>query len=1684
MNGNVMCYDGVLAKNCNFSTLNIYYMSDKSVQSENIIIEQLKEENDRLKLLLSEKLKKPENDPFEKARFISNIAFWKYSVRNNILESSEEAYKIFEISPDSEVLDTQNVLKFFHPEDKNRFIAEWNEKSETENYFDIESRIIVPDGSIKFISIKVLIERNSNSKPVSLSGIITDNTETHFKIEKLRSNRELFRNLFNNLTDIFIIFEVVKDVDGNIIDYIYNDVNPVFEMKMGLTKNEVNNKRLSGQPTLFQQFHPLLRLSIIANQPQQDRFFIQSLDSFFDVLIYSPSENHLATIWRDVSLMVEAESSLRESEEKYRQIFSIGSDALFMVDFYSGRILDVNPIGCKMFGFSKDSLLKMLFKQLSATPLKLEEQIQDQKSKLVDEIALKMDGSKFPIELSLSYFNWSGRKVLVASIRDISERIIAQDKLIKSEQKFKQLFDYSNDAILIIKNYRIIDFNQKSAHLFQLKSEQLLNKTLWNLSPGKQSEDADSRTKAVEYIQNSLLGNQHQVEWIFQRNDQTTFYADLKLSPIIFGDEKVIQAIVRDISPQKETQQALKNKEELWKTSLQISNVGIWDWNIITNEVYFSQVWKSILGYEKDEISSKFEEIEKRIHPDDINSFSSEVDEYLSSKTDLFVIDIRMRCKNGTYKWMHHQGKIYSYNNDGKPKHFLGTIIDITKQKIQEEKLRTEIKELTDATSIALLGYWELDLRTMVITGSKNAFSIFGYNQTDQLSLRQIELLIHHEDQKNFMAQFASPSVKSNQENVFRIIINNQTKHILSISYPIRNSKNILTGYRGTFQDISSLKKEVDLLKEENYFFSSIIYNLRNPLQLIQNDQILFSNERIIELTGYSNKEIISKNLTPFSLSVPEDRIHLKKIIDSISSNPISSEKVELRIETKNNRIKWIELQISSLVLKNDQAILYVMNDISLQKKIESELLVSENKFKSIALNTITGIALVDNSGQIFYTNQSFFTITGLGTNEPKNKSYESLFSEVDTVDISKGIEAINLSISKQFSKEFYLSRVNHCWINLIIKPVFSTKNKIDYFIFYLDPIDSHKKTAKELMDENIKMKLSLDNSTTGIAIFNSKLEMTLCNQRFSEDLQLQSVVKPKTFISDIILFNNYQTQISNHIFKERVPYTFELSTPSKKNLNIEIIPENINNENSLIIYSNDITTIKSEINSLNQLIERFQGIFDHAPVGIALIDKNRHIILSNHIFLNILSFNSNELAFMKIDNLVETQYLSEIISRLSELFTGVTSSFQQALKMVSKNNESIWINSTASPLKDKYGDSKFAIYIIEDITQIKNEEHTLLTNERLQTLNYIANSFAHEFNNLLMGIYGNSYLLKSQLKDNRLTEYATKLLNSTNRATELTHKLLSFSGKNNIITIALDINIIIDNALKSFDIKNNIRINKITNNKSEKIVGDPYQLKRAIEIIIENALESMPNGGELTIETNTVYFETIIPNGAISDLNKGKYLRIVIADTGVGIQQNELPKIFDPFYSTKPFNLNSGLGLSIAQRIITMHEGIIKAYSTVDKGTNLNIYIPLKDVDMLRVSNQPNEKQIFKGTANILLIDDEEVVRLITSELLNELGYDVYSFSSGKKALQFYKDNFQTINLVLLDKHMPEMDGIEVYKRIKEINSVVKVIMLTGFNIDKEIEEVFINDSNRVIQKPVSIEKLSQTISEVLYNN
>nr|MDA3927955.1 response regulator [Prolixibacteraceae bacterium] len=466
--------------------------------------------------------------------------------------------------------------------------------------------------------------------------------------------------------------------------------------------------------------------------------------------------------------------------------------------------------------------------------------------------------------------------------------------------------------------------------------------------------------------------------------------------------------------------------------------------------------------------------------------------------------------------------------------------------------------------------------------------------------------------------------------------------------------------------------------------------------------------------------------------------------------------------------------------------------------------------------------------------------------------------------------------------------------------------------------------------------------------------------------------------------------------------------------------------------------------------------------------------------YANAFEKNIAELNNWRLDEIIQTVSLPKFISNFSELFTDVVQDFSQSIEIIDNKGKKRLINSHVSQLTDSFNEINFAIQMLNDVTSYKDEEYEIINNERLKTLNYIANSFAHKFNNQLMEMYGNSYLLKSNLKDKKLATYANSLFTTISNTSKLTHNLLSFSKKGNKIKVITDIPDLIETLIDELSIPPTINIKTHFDRKNKSILGDPSHLKIALSNIIENAVGAISGAGEIVFETRLVYFESDSKNNT-TNLNDGKYLKISIKDNGKGIQQNDIPKIFDPFFSTKSTDLNAGLGLTIALKTIEEHYGTIKVNSNSD-GTDVMVYLPQQETDIINKSIIPDEQLIINGTANIVIIDDEDVVRIVTGELLKKLGYNVFSFSSGLKAIKFYKENIQDVDLVLLDKHMPQLDGSEVYKKLKNINPEIKVVLMTGFNIDSEILEIFQHKNNTIIQKPVSVEKLSKAISTLLH--
>jgi len=401
----------------------------------------------------------------------------------------------------------------------------------------------------------------------------------------------------------------------------------------------------------------------------------------------------------------------------------------------------------------------------------------------------------------------------------------------------------------------------------------------------------------------------------------------------------------------------------------------------------------------------------------------------------------------------------------------------------------------------------------------------------------------------------------------------------------------------------------------------------------------------------------------------------------------------------------------------------------------------------------------------------------------------------------------------------------------------------------------------------------------------------------------------------------------------------------------------------------------------------------------------------------------------------------------------------------------------------------------IDDITDSKNKEQQLLQAQKMETIGTLAGGIAHDFNNILSGIVGIISILKFKLdkkekiNDNLLKEYLDIMEESGKRAGDIVQRLLSLSKKKSISLEPVNLSKVINNIEKictnSFDKR--IEIKKVNTENNIQIFADFTQIEQFLlnlSINSSHAMTIMRNedekqGGILTFEIeNNVSFKEVSRFANVS--KDKKFIKIIVKDTGVGMGDDTIKQIYEPFFSTKNIESGTGLGLTMVYNIVNQFGGFIDVESTPEIGTKFSIYFPEYDSSLV-LENQEDSLYLKKGSGTILVIDDELVLRELATSMLVHCGYDVITANNGIEGVELYQQNLSKISAVILDMVMPKMNGKETFIELKKINPDVKVILASGFARDSRVIEVLSLGVKEFIQKPYTIYELSDAIYKII---
>ena len=389
---------------------------------------------------------------------------------------------------------------------------------------------------------------------------------------------------------------------------------------------------------------------------------------------------------------------------------------------------------------------------------------------------------------------------------------------------------------------------------------------------------------------------------------------------------------------------------------------------------------------------------------------------------------------------------------------------------------------------------------------------------------------------------------------------------------------------------------------------------------------------------------------------------------------------------------------------------------------------------------------------------------------------------------------------------------------------------------------------------------------------------------------------------------------------------------------------------------------------------------------------------------------------------------------------------------------------------------------IFRDITERKRLEARLRQAQKMEALGTLGGGIAHDFNNLLMGIQGRTSLMMMHKDSSHPDfEHLQGIEEYVKSAADLTKQLLGFARGGKYEVKPTDINEMIKKSSSMFGrTKKEIKIHRKYQKDVWRVEADQGQIEQVLMNLYVNAWQAMPGGGDLYLQTENVTLDEDYVKPFT--IEPGKYVKISVTDTGVGMDEDTRQRIFEPFFTTKEMGRGSGLGLASAYGIIKNHGGFINVYSEKGEGTTFNIYLPASESE---VSGQKSEisDDVRHGDETLLLVDDEEMIIDVGEQLLENIGYTVLIAKSGKEATEIYEKNKDKIDMVILDMIMPDMSGGDTFDRLKEINPEIKVLLSSGYSINGQATEILERGCDGFIQKPFNIRELSHKIRGVLNN-
>ena len=888
-------------------------------------------------------------------------------------------------------------------------------------------------------------------------------------------------------------------------------------------------------------------------------------------------------------------------------------------------------------------------------------------------------------------------------------------------------------------------------------------------------------------------------------------------------------------------------------------------------------------------------------------------------------------------------------------------------------------------------------------------------------------------------------------------------------------------------------KRMEDVLRESENYFRSLIENISDIITILSIDgTILYESPSVKPILGFQPGELIGKNAFEF---VHTD--DFEKVVTYFKSDCERTGKpVRIEYRFKHKSDSWRILESIGKIIEDPSrgtVIIITSRDITERRQSEKDFSESKAQLQTIFDNAAIGIALVNAKGIPIQTNPALQQMLGY-TGEELGQMRFSDFTHPD--DIAKDI-ALTQEVFEgkrdhfQIEKKYIKKGGEVMWGSLTVSVISGDGGKPLFVVGMVENITERKLAESALEQSERDYRTVFEQAHDAIMILAPGDETIL-------DVNWRACALYGFSRAEFIGMSLETISKNPEYGKGKIKETLELGEA----LNFETIQ-----------YRKDGTEMVLEINGSKVLFKGQEAIIsinrditerNRAEKDLRESEENfRSLILATTQYVWTMKENGDgDLGHWWRDftgqTFVETHGVGWVDAVHPEDREKVSRTWQNAVankilfdaeyRVRAKTGEYHHFAVRGVPVFNADGSFRQWIGTFNDISELKQAEEALSRSDeqlrqsqKLESVGRLAGGIAHDFNNMLTAINGYSELTLRKLDaESPLRRNIEEIKKAGERSAMLTHQLLAFSRKQVLQLSILDLNEVITDTTKLLErvIGEDVRLETRLGAKGH-IQGDAGQLSQIIMNLAVNARDAMPHGGKLTIETANIILDEEFAASHFPT-KTGAYLMLSVTDNGMGMESETQKMIFEPFYTTKVAGKGTGLGLATVYGIVKQSGGFIWVDSEIGAGSTFSIYLPWIDAEIESRNPVKAVEDSPKAAAVILVVDDEDIVRTMTRQTLEECGYQVFEADSGKAALTICRQMNYQIDLVITDVMMPEMNGRELVEKLAELCPKLRVLFTSGYTNNAELLPDSIGKNN-FIQKPFTFDALARQVRESL---